>query len=93
MIYNFSLTHRTRDGLRPVMETEFIVFGKIIWLFASYISSKNNAEADFESRRLKSNTEYEISNKNFNDIIWKFGKPDNDLFASRENAKCDIFIS
>ena len=30
-----------------------------IWIFASYISSKENFEADFESRHLEPETEYE----------------------------------
>ena len=58
-----------------------------IWFFASYIASGKNYKADSQSRRLKSNTEYELSDNNYAKIINKFGKPKIDLFASRENAK------
>lgn len=64
-----------------------------IWIFASYISSKMNYEADRESRRLEPETEYELADNAFEQIVNKFGKPDIDLFASRENAKCKKYIS
>ena len=64
-----------------------------IWIFASYIASKDNIEADFESRRLKSNTEIELNNLTFNKITRLFGNPDIDLFVSRANAKCKLYVS
>ena len=64
-----------------------------IWIFASYISSKENFEADCESRRLEPETEYELSNLAFSKIIESFGKPDIDLFASRTNHKCAKYVS
>ncbi|XP_043270419.1 uncharacterized protein [Venturia canescens] len=39
-----------------------------IWLFASYIQSKSNGEADFESRRLEPETEYALSEQAFRRI-------------------------
>ncbi|XP_063986037.1 uncharacterized protein LOC135167121 [Diachasmimorpha longicaudata] len=62
-------------------------------IFASYISSKDNSEADFESRRLKSDTEFELSKSAFNKIVETFGKPDIDLFASKNNKKCKNYIA
>ena len=64
-----------------------------IWIFATYIASKDNVEADFESRREKSVAEIELSIKAFNHIVDKFGKPQVDLFATRANAKCRRYVS
>uniref|UniRef100_A0A1Y1M5T5 Reverse transcriptase domain-containing protein n=1 Tax=Photinus pyralis TaxID=7054 RepID=A0A1Y1M5T5_PHOPY len=68
--------------------------GKNIYLYASYIKSKDNFEADAQSRlKLSKETEWEISNLVFKDIISTFGKPEVDLFASKMNAKCKRFVS
>lgn len=64
-----------------------------ICLFASYIASKHNVEADFESRQLEKGTEYELSSTAFNRIRQEFGAPVIDLFATRINAKCQQFVS
>lgn len=64
-----------------------------IWIFASYISSRENVEADEESRKLKGNTEFQMSVEGFKLIVDTFGNPDIDLFASRTNAKCKKYIS
>ena len=64
-----------------------------IFIFASYISSSNNIDADFESRRLEPETEYQLSEKAHNNIVSVFGKPDIDLFASRSNTKCNKYFS
>jgi hypothetical protein len=60
-----------------------------IWLFASYVNTKENC-ADDESRKINPDTEWELSDNAFQKIIQLFGTPDIDLFASRHNAK---FIS
>lgn len=64
-----------------------------IWLFASYINTKENVQADKESRRLNPDTECELSNSAFEKIAKHFGEPAIDLFASRANAKCQNFMS
>lgn len=64
-----------------------------IFIFASYITSEENAEADFESRKLESNTEFELSRAGFQKIVRNFGYPEIDLFASRSNAKCQRYVS
>ncbi|XP_011858425.1 PREDICTED: uncharacterized protein LOC105555982 [Vollenhovia emeryi] len=64
-----------------------------LWIFASYIRSTENVEADFESRRLEPETEFTLSNTVFQTIVRKFGKPDIDLFASRINTKCSRYVS
>lgn len=64
-----------------------------IYIFASYIASSQNFRADFESRRIKSELEWQLSDDAFNYITKKLGCPDIDLFASRLNAKCKKFVS
>lgn len=64
-----------------------------IEVFASYIPSKDNKEADRESRRLSIETEYELNEKAFQKITNTFGRPDIDLFATTLNKKCKKFIS
>lgn len=62
-----------------------------IWVYASYINTKDNFEADRESRKV--NIEWELSHKAFLKITECFGAPDIDLFASRINNKCKKFVS
>lgn len=62
-------------------------------LFASYINTKDNIEADLESRCKKIDTEYELSNIAFQKICNKFGYPEIDLFATELNKKCKRYIS
>lgn len=62
-------------------------------IFASYISSSDNLEADIESRKLEKDTEWELAPFAYKQIIRKFGNPDIDLFASRNNKKCELYIS
>ncbi|KAJ8977521.1 hypothetical protein NQ317_003028 [Molorchus minor] len=64
-----------------------------IFLFASYINSKDNIEADVASRQVDKETEWSLSYYSFQKIVDTFGRPHIDLFASRLNKKCDIFIS
>lgn len=66
---------------------------KNIIVFASYISSSANFEADRESRGLLINSEYELNNTSYNQIVQKFGSPAIDLFATRINKKCNKFVS
>lgn len=75
---------------------------KLIWdwcenknlsVFASYITSAENFKADKESRSMSIDTEYQLSNYAFANIIQSFGKPEIDLFASRINNKCEKYIS
>lgn len=63
-----------------------------IWLFASYVNTKDNY-ADEESRKINPDTEWELSDHAYKIIKRHFGCPDIDLFASRDNTKCDSFVS
>lgn len=66
---------------------------KNIWLFASYINSKDNVIADRESRISNIDTEYSLSDKAYEKICSKFGYSEIDLFASSSNKKCQKFVS
>lgn len=64
-----------------------------IFVFASYISSKDNEIADAESRRSHPDNEWELEKKAFEKIAQALGRPNIDLFASRINNKCKKYIS
>lgn len=64
-----------------------------IFIFASYIKSKDNVDADRESRRTNIDTEWQLSQVAFNKITETYGFPEIDLFASRLNAKCFLYVS
>ncbi|XP_068994070.1 uncharacterized protein [Neodiprion pinetum] len=61
--------------------------------FASYISSRDNKDADEESRVKQNETEWELASWAYNQVDTTFGKFDIDLFASNVNAKCRKFVS
>lgn len=64
-----------------------------LWIFATYIESKNNIEADSESRSRYIETEYSLNNNAFQKIISLIGIPEIDLFATQINTKCTRYIS
>lgn len=64
-----------------------------LFVFASYIKSKDNTEADQESRRFNIDIEWELASTVFDKITNTFGRPQIDLFATRLNAKCKKYIS
>lgn len=64
-----------------------------LFVFASYISSKNNKDADDSSRNKNVDTEWELSECAFNSIFNKWGPFDIDLFASKVNAKIEKFCA
>lgn len=64
-----------------------------IFIFASYINSYDNVEADEESRSTAIETEYSLNTTAFSDIKKQFGTPEVDLFASQLNAKCHTYFS
>lgn len=64
-----------------------------IWIYASYISSGDKANADCESGRLEPETEYELGRDAFRRISNELGPPSVDIFASRVNTKCPKYVS
>ena len=63
-----------------------------IWLYASYIKSADNV-ADEPSRVKNIDTEWELADYAFQNIIKIFGSAEVDLFASRSNTKYDKYCS
>lgn len=57
-----------------------------LWLFASYIPSRESKDADRESRVNNIDTEWELADYAFDLLVDRFGRPEIDLFASRINA-------
>lgn len=64
-----------------------------LFIYASYIPSAQNIEADAESRVISNETEWTLDEAYFNRITSLFGSFDIDLFASSINAKCPRFVS
>lgn len=67
--------------------------GKGLKIHASYINTKKNIQADFESRYSNVDTEYQLGNEYFFQIALQFGQPEIDLFASNSNNKCKSYVS
>lgn len=63
-----------------------------IHIYASYIKSRDNI-ADQESRNTNIDTEWELSSEAFKSLCIQFEQPHIDLFASRINAKCELYVS
>lgn len=64
-----------------------------IFIFASYIKSSDNVEADEQSRVISEETEWAIGDYAFEIIRDSFGPFDTDLFASTLNTRCKKFFS
>ena len=64
-----------------------------LWIFATYIPSKENTEADMASRVDNIDIEWELSPQAFREIWNRFGEMEVDLFATRKNSKCKYFCS
>ncbi|XP_039310369.1 uncharacterized protein LOC105203938 [Solenopsis invicta] len=64
-----------------------------IFIYASYIPSAQNFEADAESRIVSEETEWSLGEQYFDEIEAALGPFEIDLFASSINNKCRDFIS
>lgn len=64
-----------------------------MFIYASYIPSAQNIEADAESRVISEETEWVLNEVYFDIILSSFGPFDIDLFASSINKKCPRFVS
>ena len=64
-----------------------------IFLVASYIRSSENVDADRLSRIKNNDTEWELSDKYFEVVVNRFGRPEYDIFAKEGNSKCLKFFS
>ena len=66
---------------------------KDIWLSASHVPGVENNIADLKSRYFYDNKEWSLNPYIFEKVCEKFGKPEIDLFATRLNAKCELYVS
>lgn len=64
-----------------------------LWISAYFVPGKENKVADSNSRNFNENTEWELNQNIFEEIINTFYTPDVDLFASRINKKLDKYVS
>jgi len=65
-----------------------------IWISASHIPGSQNTEADKESRKNETYTEWKLNENIFSEIISNFEfQPNIDLFASRINKQLSCFVS
>ncbi|XP_058799080.1 uncharacterized protein LOC131668714 [Phymastichus coffea] len=63
-----------------------------IWIFSEYVASREN-RADEGSRISNLDTEWELAEEAFKELVKEFGSPSIDLFASRINRKCLKYCS
>ena len=63
------------------------------WITVSHVPGILNTKADAASRQFKDNLEWSLNPGIFQKICDRFGTPNIDLFASRENAKCVCYMS
>lgn len=59
----------------------------------TYLSSRANTVADKESRRSDTEIEWELCDIAYKTIVNTLGKPQIDLFANRNNTKCQDYVS
>lgn len=64
-----------------------------LFIYAAYIPSALNLEADTESWVVSKETEWSLNQEYFNRIDSNFGPFDIDLFAASNNTKCPLFVS
>ena len=65
---------------------------KGLWIYASYIASKENSLADKESRKLETENQYQLSDFYFNNITKHFGSAKIHFFVTRVNSKCERYV-
>lgn len=66
---------------------------KDLWVHASYIASEDNVEADSFSRLANHDTEWQLADYAYKKVTSILGTPVIDLFASRNNKKCNYYCS
>ena len=65
-----------------------------IWLSVAHVPGIENTEADLESRKKQSNTEWMLNQKRLHEALLKLNfAPDIDVFASRLNNQFSSYIS
>ena len=63
------------------------VIDRELWLSAAHCPGTDNKNADKASRQFNDETEWTLENSIFSAICYRYGTPDIDLFAARNNNK------
>lgn len=66
---------------------------KNIWIYASYINTKDNIIADYFSRSELDSSDFMLDKNVYSQICLSLGNPSIDLFASETTAQCQRFCS
>ena len=66
---------------------------KYIWISVSQVPGVENNIADLKSRYFYDNKEWSLNPYMFEKVCEKFGKSEIDLFGTRLNAKCELYVS
>ena len=64
-----------------------------IWITAAHLPGSSNIEADWQSRNISDDKEWQLEQGVFQAIIGVFDTPCRDLFASRLNKQLDRYVS
>jgi hypothetical protein len=86
-----STKYETLDGIARILWSW--CEERDLWVTATYICSKDNVQADQESRALPADTEWELAAGAYEMIVQRLGIPEIDLFASISNHKCQKYVS
>lgn len=70
-----------------------ICFDRNTYISAAHIPGKDNVVADVPSRKFDDAAEWMISSECFEKIVYAYGCPDIDLFATRINAQLPEYVS
>lgn len=63
------------------------------WISANHLPGEHNIEADQESRKKHEHLEWKLAHNIFQKLVQTWGKPDIDLFASRQNYQVPKYAS
>ena len=66
---------------------------KYIWISVSQVPGVENNIADLKSRYFCDNKEWSLNPYMFEKVCEKCGQPEIDLFETRLNAKCELYVS
>jgi hypothetical protein len=86
-----STKYETLDGIARILWSW--CEERDLWVTATYICSKDNVQADQESRALPADTEWELAAGAYEMIVQRLDIPEIDLFASISNHKCQKYVS
>ena len=78
---------------RLAQELEEVCLQFRLKVIASHVAGERNVVADSLSRRRPQPSEWSLSTRVFELLCWRWGCPEVDLCATRDNAKTKVFVS